>query len=112
VVTVPGTLFAAAELIVPHDSRTETDWRQHFYHVRRWFFGAFLVFQVVATLSSNLLLQVPLTHPYRIAQAAELTVAVAGLLTARPKVHATLAVLYLAVLVIGQALFRFLPGLG
>ena len=112
IVFIPCAMFAATELLVPMGTTSETDWQAHFFKVRGWFFAAMLVFTVLATLETRILLGVPLTHPYRLMQVSVMVLEIIGFVTSNPRVHAWLPALVIAILFAGQAFFRLLPGLG
>ena len=111
VVAIPCSLFAMAELLLPMGSAPKTDWQKHFLSVRVWYFRLFLFFIVMATLETWVFLDTPLTHPYRIAQVAQIAIVLVGLNTTNVLVHRWLPVISLVMLLAGQALFRLLPGL-
>ena len=111
VVAIPCTLFAATELLLPLASNANTDWKLHFFSVRKWFFGVLFVFSVIAILETYVFLNVPLNHPYRVMQVALTALVVAGFLVKTAKTLVWLGVTYFFGLLVGQVLFRFLPGL-
>jgi hypothetical protein len=111
VISIPCAMFAATELLLPMGATADTDWRAHFFSVRRWFFLVMIVFTTVATMESWLLLGVPLTHPYRVMQGTILALLVVGLLSKHPRIQPWIAGGAFGVLLFGQALFRFVPGL-
>lgn len=110
-VAIPCSLFAATELLLPLASSAKTDWQSHFFSVQKWFFGALFVFSVLATLETYVFLDVSLTHPYRLVQVPLAAIVVVGFFAKSAKTHIWLSVIYLCGLLIGQAVFRFLPGL-
>ncbi len=101
-----------AELLLPMGSAPETAWQEHFLSVRVWFFRLFLFFIVMATLETWVFLDTPLTHPYRIAQVAQIAIALVGLKTTSLMVHRWLPVISIVILLGSQVVFRLLPGLG
>lgn len=107
----PCALFAATEILMPSSLTANTDWRAHFFKVQKWFFGIFFGFAVIAAISTFILLEFPLTHPYRAVQGTALILILAGYFTRSDNVQLWLSVAFLCNIVIGQALFRFLPGL-
>ena len=111
IIAIPCSLFGATELLLPLGSSPSTDWQSHFFSVRRWFFGVVCIFTVLATLETHILLNVPLTHPYRIVQATALGMAVTGFLVKSTRLHLWISAIYLGVLLVGQVLFRLYPGL-
>jgi hypothetical protein len=112
VVAIPCSLFAMAELLLPMGSAPETDWRAHFFSIRVWFFRLYLLFLVMATLETWVFLDTPLTHPYRIMQLLQLALALVGLNTTNLRTHHWLPAISIVMLLVGQVLFRLLPGLG
>jgi hypothetical protein len=111
IIIIPCLLFAATELLVPLGSGPETDWREHFISVRLWFYAVLLGFAVIAILASRVMLDVPLTHPYRIVQSLVTLIVASGLFIRNPAAHTWICLLYLGVLITGQVLFRLFPGL-
>ncbi len=109
ILLIPCALFAATELLLPSTSSPNIDWRTHFFEVRIWFYGAYFAFHLLATSFTWLLLDVPLTHPYRGAQAAMTSIHLVGMFTTRPAAHVWLAVSYIVVVVVSQAFFRLFP---
>jgi len=59
-------MFAATELLMPMGTTADTDWRAHYFKVRRWFYAMMIVFTLLATIETRVLLDVPLTHTHRI----------------------------------------------
>jgi hypothetical protein len=111
IVLIPCAMFGATELLLPMGASNETDWRTHFFQVRRWFFAMLMAFTLLATLQSHVLLGVPLTHPYRIMQLLMLAIEIIGLVSANPRIQQWLPALAIVFVMTSQALFRLLPGL-
>lgn len=112
VVSIPCTLFAATELLLPLGSSPETDWQSHFFSVRKWFFGILVFFVIITILESRVLLSTPLTHPYRLFQVVTLSAVVTGLVTKSPRAHVWISATVIFSALAAQALFRLFPGLG
>jgi len=110
-VLIPCSLFGATELLLPMGATPETDWRAHFFEVRRWFFAMMIVMMSFAVVESRVFLGTPLTHPYRIVQALVITALIIGFVSGKPRVQPWLAVSALGVVLAGQVLFRLVPGL-
>jgi hypothetical protein len=111
IVLIPCSMFAATELLVPMGTTSETDWRAHFFRVRRWFFAVMILFTLLATFETYLLLGVALTHPYRLMQFGILGLLIVGLVSANPRIHPWLPTLAIASMIVSQVAFRFVPGL-
>ena len=69
------TLYAMTELILPMTASTDTDWREHFLSVRKWFYGMFVMLALQAILQNWYVSGIPLIHPYRIMQVTLLLLA-------------------------------------
>jgi hypothetical protein len=108
---IPCTLFGMTELLLPMASTPESQWEEHFLSVRRWFFRLFVVFVALAVFETWFIMGVPIAHPYRLVQFTELGLGVIGLSTANLRVHRWIVFGGITVLIVGQALFRLLPGL-
>ena len=111
-IAIPCSLFAMTELLLPMGIAPETDWQAHFFSVRVWYFRLFLFFVVLATLNTWVFLDTPLTHPYRFMQLLQMGLALVGLNTTSLRTHRWLPALSIVALLVGQAMFRLLPGLG
>ena len=111
IVMIAFSMFAATELLMPMGKRSETNWRAHYFKVRRWFFATMLTFTVLATLQIYVLLDVPLTHPYRAYQVTMAAIEITGLVTSNPRYQAWLPTLAISSTLLGQVLFRLFPGL-
>ena len=104
------SLFAATELLLPMAASAETDWEQHYFSVRTWFYGTMVFFGVLATLQSRWLVDFSLMHPYRVIQAIIISIWIVGVFVSRPRWQPWIAGTSLGVLIAGQAIFRLLPG--
>lgn len=92
-------------------SGDDTDWEAHFFKVRNWFIGTICVISIIAVMASYYLNNVPLTHPYRVNQAIVTVTAIMGFFTRSTSAHIWIGFLYLAISVLGQAIFRLYPAL-
>ncbi len=109
ILLIPCSLFAATELLLPSSSSTETDWKVHFNKIRTLFFGAYVTFHVLAASFTWILLEIPLTHPYRIAQTAMTAVLLAGMGARGPHSQKLLPMTYLVIVIVSQLYFRLFP---
>jgi len=111
IVLIPCAMFGATELLLPMGTTPETNWREHFFSVRRWFFVMMIVVMLLATMLTWVFADTPLTHPYRINQAFVISTFIIGFVSSRPQIQVWLPVAALGGILFGQLLFRFLPGL-
>src|SRR2546427_7257412 len=76
VLLVPGLLFLQATALVTTNPSAVASWRDHFFDIRRWFFSVDIVLILHSVITSSLLRDVPLLHPFRALQAAGLTISI------------------------------------
>ena len=105
----PVLLFFATNLLVPWSGIRGIDWESHFFTVRRWFFLTMAGVVVWGILILWLIHEVPLSHPYRIAQAGRLAFIAAGIASADRRLHAWLPVGFLLYYAGTTFLFRLHP---
>jgi hypothetical protein len=110
-ISLPSVLFATSELLFPMATTAETNWQAHYASVRKWFLSVLAFWTVLAVLETRIFLGVPLTHPYRIVQLSILGLIIAGLLLPARQAQNWIAGSILSLLIIGQLIFRLLPGL-
>lgn len=107
----PTLLFFATNLLLPRAATESMDWEAHFFSVRRWFFLSMGTIVVWGILLTWLVGNVPLNHPYRIAQVGRLLFLVVGITSVNRRLHVWVAAGYVLYFV-GTALpFRLLPTL-
>lgn len=111
VIAIPCSLFAAVELLVPLSSGDDTDWEAHYFTVRNLFLGMICTISILAMMTTYYLIDVPLIHPYRIVQLTMTVTVILGFFTRSRNAHIWISSVYLGVLLVGQILFRFAPGL-
>ena len=89
-VTPPAILFLqATALVTPHPGAV-SDWNEHFWTVRRWFFGSnvLMVLGAPLVLAYNALTESPLHYaPY----AASFLLSIVGYSTSNARIHGVLA---------------------
>ncbi len=101
VLIAPGLLFLQASALVSPDPLAITNWRAHFFGMRRWFFAVEAGFIVHSILTSTLLRGVPIRDPLRLLQGIALVMSFVGIASARPRLHLVLAPLALVTQVVG-----------
>jgi hypothetical protein len=96
----PAILFLQVHTLVTARPDTVTDWRTHFFGVRRWFFAA----NALLPLANFLALQVVAKQPFgvqNILLALVLVLSIAGFSSDNQRMHAGMAVLYVSTLIVG-----------
>jgi hypothetical protein len=89
---IPALIYAFTSLLVPPDPSTVTSWRAHFFDVRVPLFATGAAVIAVVILSNQSALGVSPLHPSQLGNYAILAMFVIGLCSAKPSVHAGLAV--------------------
>jgi hypothetical protein len=110
-ISIPSVLFATTELLFPMATTAETDWQAHYESVRKLFLSVLGLWTILALLETRIFLGTPLTHPYRIVQLSILGLIIAGILLPARRAHNWIAGSILFLLIVGQLIFRLLPGL-
>jgi hypothetical protein len=107
---LPTILFITATILAPDEPARIQSWRDYFYSIRVRLFVTGIIWVAVVVLVSTVILEMPAVHPLRLTQAGMLACFIAGALSDRPRVHATLAAA--VPLLFGLAALRFLaePG--
>jgi hypothetical protein len=84
-------VYYQAAALVPTAPSAVGSWRDHFFAVRRQYFGAMAAWVLVILFNTSFVMDVPLVHVARISQAITFAIAVLGLSSARPALHGALA---------------------
>jgi len=90
----------------PYDVR---DWRTHFYHQRKWFFGINIILGVLTTMMiSGILPGVPVNIVPTVGYSLITALSIVGFISDNPKIHAyvVLIVASFTLLYFGVATFR------
>jgi hypothetical protein len=100
---IPGLLYYCAAVLVPENPEDVASWRDHYFAVRRRWFGGFALWGVAAAASASVNLGMPLNHPARGVHVSALALGIIGAMSARPRLH-TVIVTVLGLLSIVAAL--------
>jgi hypothetical protein len=97
----PAIIFLQVHTLVTADPQQVTDWRSHFWRVRRWFFGA----NAILPLYNMLYLYVLARREFPSPEAVPLTVvfllSLTGIISSSERLHGAIAILYLITMVLG-----------
>ena len=104
----PGLLYVCCTVLVPRTAANGQSWEDHFFRVRRWFFGAFILYGVWAILLTWFLGTLPLVHPYRIMQVAVIAAFCVGSASERRSIQSAVVLVSL-VLLLCAVLLRMRP---
>ncbi|HEY8122071.1 MAG TPA: hypothetical protein VII78_12195 [Myxococcota bacterium] len=110
VIANPSLVYYQAAALVPASTAGVQSWREHFYRSRRQFFGSWVAWALLVMFNSSVILSLPLQHPARISQVAALAITLVGVSTARPSVHAVLALLMALVVWPARVAIMLSPG--
>ena len=106
----PGLLYIQVTALVTTAPRNVSDWRSHFYSVRRWFFSVNILLLLHTVITASLALAVPSLYAVLVAQSVLLIVNIVGLLNDNPKVHWVIVLLALATQIFGFGSAFFVLG--
>ena len=102
VLAIPGSLYYCACALVPERPDEVESWRDHYFELRRRYFGG--VFFLICSISITLyaVVGVPILTIERVPQVVAGTIAAAGFASANERLHATLALTMLASLLLSS----------
>jgi multidrug transporter EmrE-like cation transporter len=106
----PVLIYLATAILMPQRQAIDTDWREYFVAQRRDFLVLLAIFAIASMLLSWALLDLPLSHPYRLWQASMVLLVLSGIFLTGERYHYWLPWIFLAVLIASQVLFRSRPG--
>lgn len=106
VLVAPILVYLEANLLVPVNRGEEYDWKSHFKNIYRWFFSFLILIIIAAIFVSVIFLDTPLLHTYRAFQVTLLALSFAGLVAQSDRAQGIVAVAYLFVFLISQAVVR------
>jgi hypothetical protein len=92
-VTPPGVLYLCATALVSEAPAQVASWREHFWSVRRRFFGLALVLLALLAFTSFALQHVPLAHGLRVPQLALFALFATGFFSRDERTHGAVALL-------------------
>jgi len=95
----PSALYFLAALLVPNDPASVSSWRDYYFSMRRRLFIGLACWGVVSALTPTIVLGMPVLHPARSGQVVTVVLAIVGLSSENPRVHAGLAVFTLLAVV-------------
>lgn len=110
VLSVPLALFLASAVLLPQRMPEDADWRDHFLARRREFMVLMTISVFLGMFMSRILLDLPLTHPYRLWQAAMVAFLLSGVFVSKERYHFWLPWIFFLGLIASQLLFRSRPG--
>jgi len=88
-------LFMLADALYPYDMVPGTDLKAHFFEHRRWFFGLFALCSLIdipETILKETFDLRPVPAAYPVLVSSWFVIAVVGMATSNPRVHAVLAI--------------------
>jgi hypothetical protein len=96
VLIAPGLVYFLAATLIPADPAGVSSWREFYYAVRRRYFLAIACWAVAVATTTTIVLEMPWSHPFRLVQLAFVIFGLVGASFSRPRVHAGLALISLA----------------
>ena len=87
----PALIYVLSSVVIPPDPSAIPSWRIYYYQVRIPFFAAGLSFMVVVTFTNHVLLGFPLFSVDSALGFAGVPIFAIGLASAKPRLHAALA---------------------
>jgi len=98
-------------LTLTKTSSPELNWEEVYFLRSRRIFSLFAIAGIFAVLLTWIMLDASLLHPYRYIQYSSIAVFILLLTSKRKRFHEVFSVLVIAIVLLGQAIFRLQPGL-
>jgi hypothetical protein len=108
--TVPVLALLMASTLIPESPENVESWRDFYYSVRLKYFSAFIVVSFLLAISSTFLIDMPFTHPARLAELSLAAFGVVGVLSSNPRVHGAMAICVIGFAVFVISVVMFEPG--
>ncbi len=108
----PGILYLMSTALVTDEPRAVPSWRDHYFEIRRWFFGTAALFSLNVHLTSYLLYGRPLLDTGSVLGVIILAGALLGFWSSNPRLHGAIAVVLLALNFLGMGALVFSPTFG
>ena len=108
----PGILYLMSTALVTDAPRAVPSWRDHYFEIRRWFFGAAALLNLNVHLTSYFLYGRPLLTTESLAGASILGITLLGFWSSNPRHHGMIAVVYLTLQLAGLGWLVFSPTFG
>jgi len=96
----PGMIYFLSCTLIPDEAKSVDSWRDYYFSIRRQFFGALCVWSVIMVINTTLILGVPLLHNSRIIPVGLMVLGLSGLSTDSSRVHASILLGLLLILII------------
>ena len=109
-ITYVSMVYLLVVALTKTNSR-DVGWESVYFSRTRWFFGLFFLVAVTAVFTTWFMLDASLLHPYRFVQYSAMAGLAALFVSKRKRLHEVLSVLIVALVLLGQVLFRLQPGL-
>lgn len=107
---MPSVMYFNAAALVPADPNDVPEWKSYYFEVRKRFYGGVAVWALIAAAATTLNLGMPWNHPARITQIIVGTLGIVGVVSANPKVHAPLAIVFAALTLLVATTVGATPG--
>jgi hypothetical protein len=108
--TVPVLALLMASTLIPGSPDDVESWRGFYYSVRLKYFSAYIVLSFLLMISGTFLLDMPFTHPARLAELSLAAFGVVGALSKNPRVHGAIAICVIVLMAFGSSVILFEPG--
>jgi hypothetical protein len=110
VLTGPTLYYFNASVLVPEAPASVESWREHYFSVRKRYWGAVCLWSLFATINGSVLLGMPLVHFMRTPPMVIFSLGIVGIVSASPRVHATLAIVLSCLAPLTALIFLSRPG--
>jgi hypothetical protein len=108
--TVPVLSLLMASILIPESPENVESWRDFYYSVRLRYFSAWIVLIFLMAINSTVLVDMPFTHPARLAELILAAIGEVGVSSSDPRVHGAMAICVIVLMAFGSSVILFEPG--
>ena len=110
VLTLPVLALLMASTLIPESPENVESWRDFYYSIRLKYFSTFIVLSFLLAIGSTFLIDMPFTHPTRLAELSLAAFGVVGVLSSNPRVHGAIAICVITIFAFASSVIIFEPG--
>jgi hypothetical protein len=110
ILSAPVLALLMASTLIPGSPDNVESWRDFYYSVRLTYFSAWIVLSFLLVIISTVLVDMPFTHPARLAELTLAAIGVVGVSSSNPRVHGAMAICAIGLAAFASSVVFFEPG--
>jgi hypothetical protein len=106
---IPSLIYAIAVMVIPENPSSVTSWRNHYFNVRTRVYSTLVIWGITAAIVNMIVLGQSWGHPSRFFQASFIMLYGVLAISERPRVHAVILPIVIAINVMGLLTYGYRP---